>query len=166
MGALSNWITITELSKRSGVPASALRFYESVGLLSAARTEGNHRRYPRAALRRVSVIRVAQGLGLSLQEIGDALRGLPDERTPTAADWARLSSEWQEGLERRIATLQKLHDDLASCIGCGCLSLETCGLFNANDQANERGAGPRYLMGDRPASPGRGLGETQPSATR
>ena len=151
MAQLSNWLTITELSKRSGVPASALRFYEAEGLLRSSRTEGNHRRYPRSALRRVSVVRVAQSLGLSLQEIRDALHSLPDERTPTATDWEHLSGQWRASLERRIATLQKLHDDLASCIGCGCLSLETCGLFNANDRAHERGPGPRYLMGDRPA---------------
>ena len=150
MAALADWITITELAKRSGVPASALRFYEAEGLLKSARTGGNHRRYPRSALRRVSVIRVAQGLGLSLQEIRAALRGLPDERTPTAADWETLSSEWRGALEKRIATLQKLHDDLTSCIGCGCLSLETCGLFNSNDRAQKGGAGPRYLLGDRP----------------
>jgi MerR family redox-sensitive transcriptional activator SoxR len=150
MGALSNTITITELSERSGVPASALRFYESLGLISSERTSGNHRRYRRSELRRVSVVRVAQGLGLSLQEISAALGSLPGGRTPNASDWEALSAAWRAGLEHRIGALQKLHDDLASCIGCGCLSLESCGLFNRDDRAHQWGAGPRYLLGDRP----------------
>ncbi|MEX0782758.1 MAG: redox-sensitive transcriptional activator SoxR [Dehalococcoidia bacterium] len=147
--ALPNTITITELSQRSGVQASALRFYESIGLIDSERTGGNHRRYPRATLRVVSVIRVAQGLGLSLREIADALKSLPDGRSPTAEDWERMSTAWGEALDARIGQLQQLRDDLSECIGCGCLSLERCALFNTDDRAARKGAGPRYLLGDR-----------------
>ena len=148
--ALPNTITITELSQRSGVQPSALRFYESIGLIASERTGGNHRRYPRATLRLVSVIRAAQGLGLSLQEIGAALKSLPDGRTPIAEDWEHLSTVWAEALDARISQLLKLRDDLSGCIGCGCLSLERCALFNKGDKASRKGAGPRYLIGDVP----------------
>lgn len=148
MSALAQTITITELSQRSGVPASALRFYESLGLIESERTSGNHRRYPRAILRRVSVIRVAQALGLSLQEISAALAALPEGRTPTPEDWEAMAAAWGQDLDARIAQLQKLRDDLAGCIGCGCLSLDRCQLFNREDRAAALGAGPRYLLGD------------------
>jgi MerR family redox-sensitive transcriptional activator SoxR len=149
MGALARTITITELSARTGVPSSALRFYESLGLIASERTAGNHRRYPRAVLRRVSVIRAAQALGLSLQEIGAALAALPEGRTPTPEDWEAMAAAWAQDLDARIAQLQKLRDDLAGCIGCGCLSLERCGLFNRDDRAAAYGPGPRYLLGDK-----------------
>jgi MerR family redox-sensitive transcriptional activator SoxR len=146
--ALPNTITITELSQRSGVPASALRFYESLGLIASERTSGNHRRYPRATLRVVAIIRAAQGLGLSLQEIGDALQSLPEGRTPTPEDWERMATAWGASLDSRIKQLRKLRDDLSGCIGCGCLSLERCALLNQGDRAAARGPGPRYLIGD------------------
>jgi len=145
---LANQITITELSRRSGVASSALRYYESMGLIHATRTEGNQRRYERGVLRRVAVIRVAQGLGLSLSEIATAFATLPELRDPTPGDWERLSRGWHARLGERIGLLERLRDDLSSCIGCGCLSLERCRLLNDNDRAGERGAGPRYLLGD------------------
>lgn len=144
------WITIGELAKRAGVAASALRYYEEAGLLRSARTTGGQRQYPREVLRRVAFIRVAQTVGLSLDEIRAALATLPQQRTPTKADWERLSRSWQPLLDARIATLTALRNQLISCIGCGCLSLKTCALYNPNDAANTRGAGPRYLLGDRP----------------
>jgi MerR family redox-sensitive transcriptional activator SoxR len=150
MTALPERITITELAKRSGVAASALRYYESLGLISAERTAGNQRRYRRGVIRRVSVIRVARTMGVSLETIGEALRGLPQGRDPTPEDWAALSGRWQDDLNGRIETLEKLRDELSSCIGCGCLSLDTCGLLNWEDKAGARGDGPRYLLGDEP----------------
>lgn len=143
-------LTIGELSDRSGVPASALRFYESRGLLSSTRTEGNQRRYSRDELRRVSFILAAQRVGLGLSEISAALDTLPDGRTPTVKDWERLARGWRPLLESRIRSLEQLRDRLDSCIGCGCLSLTKCALQNPNDQAHAQGAGPRYLLGDRP----------------
>jgi MerR family transcriptional regulator, redox-sensitive transcriptional activator SoxR len=156
MRAVPGQITITELARRSGVAASALRYYESLGLIASERTEGNHRRYPRAMLRRVAVIQVAQGLGLSLNQVAAALAALPDGRGPTPRDWKRMSSRWQSELNTRIATLERLRDNLSSCIGCGCLSLETCALLNNEDRAAARGAGPRYLLGDTPDPAGKG----------
>jgi MerR family redox-sensitive transcriptional activator SoxR len=150
MRALPDQITITELASRSGVASSALRYYESLGLITSDRTSGNHRRYPRTMLRRVAVIQVAQALGLSLGQVSSALEALPDGRGPTPRDWERMSTRWQTELDNRIATLQRLRDNLSSCIGCGCLSLETCALFNTEDRAAARGAGPRYLLGDDP----------------
>lgn len=124
---------------------SALRFYEERGLISSQRTDGNQRRFERATLRRVSVIKAAQTLGLSLAEISAALEALPDARTPTKRDWARLSSRWRAHLDRQITELQALRDDLDGCIGCGCLSLRACALFNPADQLAEQGPGPRRL---------------------
>ncbi len=151
MTALPEHITITELAKRSGVASSALRYYESLGLISATRTSGNQRRYRRSVLRRVAVIKVARTMGVSLRQLRTALRELPDGRDPTPDDWERLSSRWRDDLTARIGTLEKLSDQLSSCIGCGCLSLDRCGLFNQGDSAAAKGAGPRYLMGDDPA---------------
>ena len=148
MRPLADQVTISEVSKRSGVATSALRYYESLGLIESERTEGNQRRYPRAVLRRVAVIQVAQALGLSLAEIAAALEALPAGRGPTPADWERMADAWRAGLEERIASLTRLRDSLSSCIGCGCLSLENCALFNREDRAAVRGAGPRYLLGD------------------
>ncbi|MGA8014311.1 MAG: redox-sensitive transcriptional activator SoxR [Candidatus Dormiibacterota bacterium] len=138
-------ITIGELSDRSGVTPSALRFYEERGLLSSTRSRGGQRRYVRATLRRVAFIRAAQQVGLSLDEIGEALAGLPDGRTPTRADWARLSLLWRSRLDARIALLRKLRDSLSGCIGCGCLSLRRCRLYNPGDEAAGEGPGARGL---------------------
>lgn len=143
-------LTIGELSERSGVPASALRFYESRGLLSATRSGGNQRRYRRDALRRVSFILAAQRVGLGLNEIGTALATLPGGRTPTQKDWERLARGWRPMLQGRIRSLEDLRDRLDSCIGCGCLSLTTCALQNPDDEARAQGDGPRYLLGDLP----------------
>lgn len=146
MPALPKPLTIGELAARSGVAASALRFYEERGLISATRTDGNQRRYVRGMLRRVAFVRAAQQVGASLDEIQTALAALPTDRTPTATDWARLSAGWQEQLAERISDLERLRDQLTSCIGCGCLSLRRCRLFNPDDRVAQRGAGPRLLF--------------------
>ena len=146
-------LSIGEVAERSGVAPSALRYYESEGLIASVRSDGGQRRYPREMLRRVAFIRVAQRLGLSLEAIGDALSTLPDERTPTKADWARLSRSWRPLLDEQIAVLERLRADLDSCIGCGCLSLRKCALYNPADQAARYGSGPRYLYGDPAAEP-------------
>lgn len=139
-------LTIAELATRSGVATSALRYYEAQGLLPAARTGGNQRRYPRSALRRVAVIRAARTMGVPLADVAAAFATLPAGRTPTAADWARLSRRWRDALDARIAVLTRLRDDLDGCIGCGCLSLQRCRLFNPGDRAALGGDGPRYLL--------------------
>lgn len=144
-------LTIGELAARAGMATSALRYYEQRGLLPSVRSSGGHRLYPRSALRRVAFVRAAQAVGLTLEEIQAALAGLPAARTPTAADWERLSRQWQPLLDARIAAMQRLRDQLASCIGCGCLSLKRCKLYNPEDAAAVRGTGPRYLLGDRSA---------------
>lgn len=147
-------LAIGEVSERTGVAVSALRFYEREGLLHTARTSGGQRRYPRDVLRRVSFVRIAQQVGLSLDEVRDALAKLPDDRTPTKRDWARLSSAWRPRLDAQITELTRLRDNLTSCIGCGCLSLQACALYNPDDAAATLGAGPRYLLSDdRPAPP-------------
>jgi len=138
-------LTIGELSARSGVAPSALRYYERLGLIRADRTGGNQRRYERAELRRVAFIRIAQQVGVSLEEIGAALQQLPDSRTPTRADWARLSKLWRGRLDERIRLLVKLRDDLTGCIGCGCLSLQRCRLYNPDDELATQGPGARIL---------------------
>ena len=150
MPALPTEVTIGELSRRSGVATSALRFYEARGLITSQRTNGGQRRYARPTLRRVAFIQAAQRVGLSLDEIATALRTLPERRTPTKADWAVLSRSWNGLLRSRIAELETLQTRLTSCIGCGCLSLKTCGLLNTDDRAAERGSGARYLLGDAP----------------
>jgi len=139
-------LTIGELAARSGVAASALRFYEDKGLISSVRTGGNQRRYERSQLRRVAFVRVAQQLGVSLAEIRDALQDLPEGRTPTKADWTHLSTRWRAQLDERIRMLEKLRDDLTGCIGCGCLSLQACRLYNPGDALAGEGAGPRRLL--------------------
>ncbi len=146
-----SWITIGELARRSGAAASALRFYEDQGLLAGTRTPGGQRQYPRDVLRRVAFIRAAQSVGLSLEQIKAALAGLPGQRTSTKADWERLSQAWRPLLDQRIAALVALRDQLSSCIGCGCLSLRRCALYNPGDVARGRGSGARYLLGDRSA---------------
>lgn len=138
-------LTVGELAARSGVAVSALHYYESRGLIRAERSAGNQRRYPRAALRRVAFVRAAQQLGIGLAEIAEALAQLPQQRTPTKADWARLSSRWRERLDARIAALQALRDRLDGCIGCGCLSLRACALYNPDDACARRGAGAQRL---------------------
>lgn len=150
MSASTDLIPIGELAARSGVAPSALRFYESIDLLRSERTSGGHRLYRRHALRRVAFIRVAQRVGLTLDEIADALELLPPERAPTQAEWARISRAWRKRLDERIGSLEQLRDDLTGCIGCGCLSLRRCRLYNRDDVAATRGAGPRYLLGDDP----------------
>jgi MerR family transcriptional regulator, redox-sensitive transcriptional activator SoxR len=144
----SELLSIGEVAERTGVSVSALRFYESEGMVTPTRSAGGQRRFPRDGLRRIAFIRVAQRVGLTLDEIRTALATLPDQRTPTAADWARLSRAWKAQLDERIRLLEGLRDELSSCIGCGCLSLHACKLYNPDDRARALGQGPRYLLGD------------------
>jgi len=141
-------LTIGELASRSGVATSALRFYETKGLIASQRSDGNQRRYPRATLRRVALIRAGQEVGLSLAELAEALSQLPYDKTPTKTDWERLSKSWRTRLDTQIAELVALRDELTDCIGCGCLSLRSCAIFNPGDAASGLGTGPRYLLGD------------------
>lgn len=145
---MDRWLTIGALSERTGVAASALRYYEALGLIHADRTDSGQRRYHRDALRRVSFVRVAQQLGLTLDEIRETMASLPDNRTPTEKDWHRLSMSWAPRLDEQIATLQRLRDRLDKCIGCGCLSLPICHIANPDDRAAATGSGPRYVVGD------------------
>jgi MerR family transcriptional regulator, redox-sensitive transcriptional activator SoxR len=145
-------LTIGALSERTGVAPSALRFYEAEGLIHSTRSGGNQRRFNRETLRRVSFIRVAQQVGLSLDEISTALASLPDNRTPNKSDWERLASSWRPRIDRQIAMLERLRDRLAGCIGCGCLSLKICKLYNPGDELAERGPGPHHIIDDLPAS--------------
>jgi MerR family redox-sensitive transcriptional activator SoxR len=138
-------MTVGQVSARAGFAPSALRWYEAQGLVSATRTPGGARRYPRSVLRRLAFIRAAQNVGLSLAEIRAALATLPEGRTPTARDWTRLSAGWRPRLDERIAALTQLRDGLDSCIGCGCLSLERCALSNPGDVAAAAGPGARWL---------------------
>lgn len=153
MAALGSYLTIAELAARSGAAPSALRYYEEFGLISAERTSGNQRRYPRYMLRRVAFIRAGRQLGLSLREIGAALDVLPGGRAPTRAQWRQAARAWQARIDQRIAELQRLSSTLGGCIGCGCLSLRTCALYNPGDTAAENGAGARWLLGDEPPEP-------------
>ena len=146
MPELPHELTVGELATRSGVAVSALHFYESKGLVASRRTSGNQRRYARDTLRRVAFIRVSQRVGIPLATIREALDSLPDNRTPNKADWARLSELWRTELDNRLTALQRLRDDLTSCIGCGCLSLSTCRLSNPGDVEGESGSGPRILL--------------------
>jgi MerR family transcriptional regulator, redox-sensitive transcriptional activator SoxR len=141
-------LSIGALSERTGVAHSALRFYEAEGLIHATRSAGGQRRYPRDVLRRVSFIRIAQQVGLSLDEIRTALSSLPENRTPNKKDWERLSTSWRPRLDAQIAMLERLRDRLTGCIGCGCLSLRLCQLVNPGDEAAGRGPGPRYILDD------------------
>ena len=145
-------LTIGEISERSGVAPSALRFYEERGLVTAERTPSGHRRYPRSVLRRVAFIVFAQRVGLTLDEIRAELDRLPEGRVPTRGDWSRLSRSWSARIDRRIAELERLKAGLADCIGCGCLSLDRCAYANPGDRAAAAGPGPRYWIGD-PRSP-------------
>jgi MerR family redox-sensitive transcriptional activator SoxR len=139
-------LTIGELAVRSGVAASALRFYEERGMIVPERNDSGHRRYPRTVLRRVAFIVFAQKVGLSLEEIGAELARLPRNRAPERADWAKLSRSWTERIDERIAELERMRIGLTACIGCGCLSLDRCALANPRDRAGRRGPGPRYWM--------------------
>ena len=138
-------LTIGDVSERSGVATSALRYYEDQGLISSERTSGNQRRYQRSTLRRVAFIRSAQRVGLTLEEIAGALQTLPEGRTPTKSDWARLSRDWRPRIDAQIERLERLRDKLDGCIGCGCLSLRTCALSNPDDVVAARGPGAAYL---------------------
>jgi MerR family redox-sensitive transcriptional activator SoxR len=147
---MSALLTIGEVSRRSGVASSALRFYEDRGLISSERAGSGHRRYPRPVLRRIAFIVFAQRVGLTLEEIGTELAKLPPDRAPTRRDWERLSSTWSRRIDARIAELERLKAGLTECIGCGCLSLGRCQLANPGDRAGRLGPGPRYWVGDRP----------------
>ncbi len=140
-------LTVGEVAKRSGVAVSALHFYESKGLIASYRTAGNQRRYRQDVLRRVAIIKVAQELGISLAEVGEALRDLPSDHIPNRADWTDISKRWAGDLDHRIAQLKRLRNGLNHCIGCGCLSLDQCQLFNRHDRLAAEGPGPRRLLG-------------------
>ena len=149
-------LTISEVSRRSGVAASALRFYEERGLIRSERAGSGHRRYARAVLRRVAFIVFAQRMGLTLDEVGAELAKLPENRVPERADWAAISGSWTARIDERIAELERLRAGLTRCIGCGCLSLTECQLANPGDRAGSLGAGPRYWMGDKSESKPKG----------
>lgn len=143
-------LTISQVARRSGVAASALRFYEERGLITSERAGSGHRRYPRSVLRRIAFIVFAQRIGLSLEEIGAELAKLPSECAPSRRDWSRLSTTWTSRIDNRIAELERLRTGLTECIGCGCLSIDRCRLANPLDRAGRRGPGPRYWIGDPP----------------
>jgi MerR family transcriptional regulator, redox-sensitive transcriptional activator SoxR len=145
-------LTIGEVASRAGVSTPTLRFYERERLITSLRSDGNQRRYRRDVLRRVAFIRAAQRVGLSLEEIRAELAALPDRRTPTKADWARVSKGWRPRVEAEIRRLERLRDELTECIGCGCLSFRACALYNPDDAAARNGPGARYLIGDDPTS--------------
>jgi MerR family redox-sensitive transcriptional activator SoxR len=147
---VSELLTIGEVSRRSGVAASALRFYEERDLIRSERAGSGHRRYPRPVLRRIAFIVFAQRIGLSLDEIGEELAKLPPDRAPTRRDWSQLSWGWSDRIDERIEELERLKAGLTDCIGCGCLSLDRCRLANPDDRAAARGPGPRYWIGDAP----------------
>jgi MerR family redox-sensitive transcriptional activator SoxR len=146
---MDSLLTITDVVRRSGVAASALRFYEERGLISSERAGSGHRRYRRAVLRRIAFIVFAQKIGLSLDEVGAQLARLPENRVPERADWARLSGSWTRRIDERIAELERLRAGLTQCIGCGCLSLQQCRLANPSDRAAGMGPGPRYWISNR-----------------
>jgi MerR family transcriptional regulator, redox-sensitive transcriptional activator SoxR len=147
---MSELLTIGEVSRRSGVATSALRFYEERDLIRSERAGSGHRRYPRPVLRRIAFIVFAQRIGLSLDEIGEELAKLPPDRAPTRRDWSQLSKGWSERIDERIDELERLKAGLTDCIGCGCLSLARCRLANPDDRAAAHGPGPRYWIGDAP----------------
>ena len=146
----SETLTIGEVARRSGVAASALRFYEERGLIASERAGSGHRRYPRPVLRRIAFIVFAQRIGLTLDEIGAELAKLPPDRAPTRRDWSRLSAGWSTRIDTKIAELRRLKAGLTECIGCGCLSLDRCRFANPADRAGSLGPGARYWIGDRP----------------
>jgi MerR family transcriptional regulator, redox-sensitive transcriptional activator SoxR len=142
-------LTISEVSRRSGVASSALRFYEDKGLIRSQRADSGHRRFPRAVLRRIAFIVFAQKVGLSLDEVGRELAKLPENRVPERSDWAKLSATWKKRIEARIAELERMREGLTHCIGCGCLSLGECQFANPGDRASRSGAGARYVIADK-----------------
>jgi MerR family transcriptional regulator, redox-sensitive transcriptional activator SoxR len=146
---MSRLLPIGEVARRSGVAASALRFYEERGLITSERVGAGRRQFPRPVLRRIAFIVFAQKVGLTLEEIGEELAKLPPDRAPTRADWSRLSAGWSGRIDERIAELERLKEGLGECIGCGCLSLDRCKLANPDDRAARGGPGPRYWMGER-----------------
>ncbi len=147
---MAELLLISDVARRSGVAASALRFYEARGLIASERTGSGQRRYPRAVLRRIAFVVFAQRVGLSLDEIAAELAKLPPDHAPTGRDWSRLSQAWTSRIDARIAELQRLRAGLTQCIGCGCLSLDRCRMSNPGDRAARLGPGPRYWIGDRP----------------
>jgi MerR family transcriptional regulator, redox-sensitive transcriptional activator SoxR len=147
MRAMDSELSIQAVARRSGVAASALRYYEEKRLIASARARSGHRRYPRAVLRRIAFIVFAQRIGLSLDEIGAELAKLPADHTPTRADWARMSGAWTKRIDERIAELERLRAGLTQCIGCGCLSIDKCEYANPADRAGKRGPGPRFWLG-------------------
>jgi len=147
---MAELLTISEISRRSGVASSALRFYEQRGLIASERAGSGHRRFPRAVLRRIAFIVFAQRIGLTLDEIGAELAKLPPHVAPTRRDWSRLSTTWTARIDERIQELERLKLGLTECIGCGCLSLDRCALANPGDRAGRLGAGPRYWIGGKP----------------
>jgi MerR family redox-sensitive transcriptional activator SoxR len=149
---MSGLLTISEVSQRSGVAASALRFYEERGLIRSERAGSGHRRYPRAVLRRIAFIVFAQRMGLTLEDVGVELAKLPENRVPERSDWAKISAGWTARINHRIAELERLREGLTHCIGCGCLSLRECQLANPGDRAGRLGPGPRYWINGRPHS--------------
>ena len=146
----SDELTIGEVSARSGVAPSALRFYERRALISASRTDGNQRRYDRSVLRRLAFVQAGRAAGVSLEQIGAALSTLPRGRTPGRRDWERLSNRWRDDLDARIAVLSALRERLTTCIGCGCLSIDRCELLNPDDEAAAQGPGAHYLTAEGP----------------
>src|ERR1700751_455775 len=146
---MSGLLSISEVSRRRGVAASALRFYEERELIKSERSGSDHRRYPRAVLRRIAFIVFAQRMGLTLEEVGAELAKLPENRVPERTDWAKISASWSKRIDERIAELERLRAGLTRCIGCGCLSLQDCQLANPGDRASRLGPGPRYWIGDK-----------------
>jgi MerR family transcriptional regulator, redox-sensitive transcriptional activator SoxR len=142
-------ISIGDLAARTGVSVSAIRFYEGKGMITPFRSAGGQRRFLRSDIRRISFIRIAQGLGLSVEEIGDQLRALPQGRTPTHKDWTQISGALFDRLDLQIKKLTRVRETLGGCIGCGCLSLKNCALYNPEDRASAKGNGPRFALGDR-----------------
>ncbi len=149
----SDRMSIGQLAERTGLSVSAIRFYEAEGLVAAERNRGGQRRFLRSDIRRLSFVLIAQQFGFTIEQIRTQLQNLPEGRTPTKKDWARISRKFRRELDAKIETLSRLRDHLDGCIGCGCLSLRKCALYNPNDHARRHGAGPRYLLGDRPEPP-------------
>lgn len=146
-------LTIGALARRTGLSVSAIRFYEERGLVRPSRNAGGQRRFARSDIRRLSFVMIAQRLGYTIAEIAAKLSDLPESRTPDAEDWRRMAESFRDELNERIALLENLRDRLDGCIGCGCLSLKTCALYNPDDRAGEAGTGPRYLLGEEPVQP-------------
>ncbi len=148
-------LSIGAVAERTGLAVSAIRFYESIGLVSSERASSGHRRFRRSAMRRLSFVRICQRLGYSLDDIKTQLESLPNERTPTERDWNQMATGFADEIDQRIADLTLLRNKLDGCIGCGCLSLDSCAIYNADDEAASLGDGPRYLLGDRPGDAAR-----------